>query len=45
MIFSDEGKEYLQKFNDATMNMEFSEYSPNLNYNVEFYMREFYHGK
>ena len=27
MIFTEEGNEYMQKFNDATMNMEYSEFS------------------
>ena len=27
MIFTEEGNEYMQKFNDATMNMEYSEFN------------------
>ncbi len=45
MIFTEEGNEYMQKFNDATMNMEYSEFSANYNNDLDYYMREFYHGK
>ena len=48
MIYSDYGDEYMQKFMDETISIDFAdlESKKNLNHlNIKFFLNEFFHGK